>query len=189
MQQPIVGPGLCECGCGQATTVAQRTFSRRNVRTGDHFRFVHGHGPLNGPVAFWAKVPSHVGADECWEWQGSRDPKGYGHFGPQRATHLLYEARIGPISGGLHVLHKCDNPPCVNPAHLFVGTNADNVADKVAKGRSAQPHRRKLSDEQIVEIRARWAAGGVLQREIAADYGVAPRTISILLAGKLSSGR
>jgi hypothetical protein len=184
MHKPIVGPGLCECGCGQATTVASRTFSRRNVRTGQHFRFVYGHGPLNGPVAFWSKVPRHLDPDDCWPWQGHRDVKGYGHFGGQRATLLVYEEMVGAVPAGLHMLHRCDNPPCVNPAHLFLGTNADNVADRCAKGRSANFAGRKLSDDQVAEIEARWAAGGIRQGELAAEYGISRPGINNILSGK-----
>lgn len=75
----------------------------------------------------------------CWEWTAERNRKGYGIFwrnasmtGAHRAS---YELHVGPIPDGLHVLHRCDNPPCVNPAHLFLGTNQDNVDDRQRKGR------------------------------------------------------
>lgn len=79
----------------------------------------------------------------CREWQRCRSPKGYGQLGfrgrQMHAHRASYEVFIGPIPAGLWVLHKCDNPPCINPEHLFLGTNADNVADKVAKGRATAP--------------------------------------------------
>lgn len=80
-----------------------------------------------------------VGMD-CWGWAASTAPKGYGCLGlgggrVGRAHRVSYELHYGPIPDGLHVLHTCDNPGCVNPAHLRLGTNADNVADRQAKGR------------------------------------------------------
>src|SRR4051812_34729058 len=79
--------------------------------------------------------------DECWEWEGSASRGGYGRFwinkdrgltGPHR---FALERKIGKPLGDLDALHRCDNPPCVNPAHLYAGTDADNVRDKMARGR------------------------------------------------------
>lgn len=76
----------------------------------------------------------------CWEWLGARANGGYGLFAvqnPRRITAHRYswELHNGPIPAGMHVLHHCDNPPCVNPAHLFLGTASDNMRDMLAKGR------------------------------------------------------
>jgi len=82
-----------------------------------------------------------VGETGCWEWQGAKDRKGYGQVMIARKvvrTHrLMWQLAVGLIPAGLCVLHRCDCPPCCNPDHLFLGTDADNVADRVAKGRSA----------------------------------------------------
>lgn len=81
----------------------------------------------------------------CWLWLGVLSPRGYGKLksrGHSMAAHRAsYISFRGPIPGGLCVLHRCDNPPCVNPDHLWLGTNADNSADMVAKGRSARGER------------------------------------------------
>jgi hypothetical protein len=81
-----------------------------------------------------------IDADDagCWIWRGAKTDKGYGHFksmGKTRGAHrTAYELFVGPIPTGLYVLHRCDVPPCCNPAHLFVGTNRDNVQDAIGKG-------------------------------------------------------
>lgn len=83
-----------------------------------------------------------VMASGCIEWTGYTDPKGYGRLsvasGEVLAHRIAYGMHYGAINNGLHVLHRCDNPSCVNPAHLFLGTNDDNMADKVRKGRTSR---------------------------------------------------
>ena len=116
--------------------------------------------------------------DGCWEWHGYRNAKGYGFARPGGrgakgvlAHRLSWELHGGAIPDGMFVLHKCDNPPCVNPAHLFLGTNADNTRDRVAKQRvgGAAAHRHPMlgeshplcavSADTVAEIRRRFAAG------------------------------
>ena len=88
---------------------------------------------------FWAKVRK---TDGCWLWTAGTFARryGYGQFGlnghPHKAHRLAWEFTNGPIPEGLSVLHHCDNPPCVNPAHLFLGTRGDNTRDMMMKGRS-----------------------------------------------------
>lgn len=129
---------------------------------------------------FWKYVTKGA-EDACWEWCGSRQPKGYGTFrveGRTLKTHRVsYELHKGPIPEGLWVLHKCDNPPCVNPAHLWLGTNADNVADKTANGRAfrligERHHKAKITDEIVRKIRAEWAAGGKTYPQIGAMFSI-----------------
>ena len=92
---------------------------------------------------------------ECWEWEASKDRYGYGQIRNGcrllRAHRVSYELFVGPIPDGLHVRHKCDNPCCVNPNHLEVGTNADNVRDKMERGRHRGPRGSKSGSAKLCE--------------------------------------
>ncbi len=126
---------------------------------------------------------------ECWLWTGAvnRGAGGYGWFAMQGGQTLAHRAswllHNGPIAPGLHVLHRCDVRLCVNPAHLFLGTNADNVADKVAKGRTArgESHATRLAPSDIREIRA--ATGTI--RQIGARFGVAYSHVARIRRGEI----
>jgi hypothetical protein len=84
------------------------------------------------------RVDNSGGPAACWPWTGSCTRHGYGKLSATEVAHrVAWELTNGPIPSGLCVLHRCDNPPCCNPAHLFLGTRSDNVADMVAKGRAA----------------------------------------------------
>jgi hypothetical protein len=134
---------------------------------------------------FWEKV-ARRGSDDCWPWTAVCTPAGYGVFAysstikAARAHRVAWELVNGQIPEGMRVLHRCDNPPCVNPAHLFLGTDADNIHDSMAKGRwPAQGERNvraKLTDQTAREIRDR-VAGGESQRSVARRYGVSQATV------------
>lgn len=142
----------------------------------------------------------HIGWDVtpegCWEWKGSRNARGYGQVAvgvydgkisrPKLAHRIAYQVFKGEEVGSRIVRHKCDNPPCVNPAHLELGTRSDNAMDMMIRGRNATAEFRRdhvLTAEQVQEIRSRYAAGGVNQRALAAEYGCSQQLVSLLVRG------
>lgn len=145
---------------------------------------------------FWPKV-AKGGPDDCWEWTAARDPLGYGFFRMEpdepmcRAHRAAWTLTHGAISDGLIACHHCDNPPCCNPSHLFLGTNSDNAADRVAKGRSSRKvthfgetsPKAKLTAAEVGEIRRRYAVGGVVQRELGEEFGVSQTQIGRIVRG------
>jgi hypothetical protein len=141
---------------------------------------------------FWAKVDK---TETCWNWTGAATPKGYGQI--ERAGRNVYahrasyEMHVGSVPRGKQVCHRCDNPRCVRPNHLFTGTPADNTADMVAKGRArggssvGERHpSHKLSWEQVTAIRAEYSAGRISQRALAASYGVQQFTVARIIRGE-----
>lgn len=140
---------------------------------------------------FWEKV-AKAGPDDCWLWTAALNEHGYGvmrpeerRSGPAVKAHRVSAELAGMEIHGLMVRHRCDNPPCVNPAHLEPGDAADNVGDMIARGRIARGERRsvKLTDDAVREIRQRVAAGE-LQREVAAAFGITRSNVSLIAAGK-----
>lgn len=122
----------------------------------------------------------------CWEWYGRRHSAGYGLISRGRYAHrAAYAQAHGPIDSAQHVLHRCDNPPCCNPAHLFLGTQADNMADKQAKGRQARGARNgsaKLTEHDVRGIRC-LVSYGETHAAIAGRFGVAPSQVSMIRNG------
>lgn len=140
---------------------------------------------------FWSKVAK---SDGCWLWTGLRHDRGdYGliHIShprkhKYRAHRFSYELANGPIPEGLCVCHRCDNPPCVRPDHLFLGTNAENHADSAAKGRAYRPRgelcgKAKLTAPQVREMRS--LQGRLSHGEIARRFGVHRATVRGILYG------
>lgn len=139
---------------------------------------------------FWSKVDkSHPSG--CWLWTAACQKSGYGAFGIRRrvvlAHRFSYELAHGPIPAGLFVCHACDTPACVNPDHLWLGTDAENAADMASKGRASRGEyvpTAKLTDATVLAIRARWAESSIPQKQLAQEYGVSHSVISEVLHGK-----
>lgn len=142
-----------------------------------------------GQKRFWSRVAKGT-PNECWEWIGGFDDHGYGKFcftfdcGRNtylRSHQISYRLAYGKLVPDEKVIcHKCDNPKCVNPKHLFLGTRADNAADMVSKRRQAVGNRiytTKLTPENVQAIRISSLLHGITNRELATCYNVAPSTI------------
>lgn len=140
----------------------------------------------------WQHVVKQPG-EGCWEWTGpTRMHFGYGgiwHRGKKlRAHRVSWEIANGPVPDGLFVLHKCDNPPCVRPDHLYLGTNLDNARDRAARDRFDYRKRvhgmAKLNEEKVVWIMARLLTGRETQAEVAAAFGVHSISAHHIWSGK-----
>lgn len=142
---------------------------------------------------FWERVQKHDG-DGCWVWLGATSTNmryGCMSLGRQRSvqyTHRLsWELANGPIPPGLCVLHRCDNPPCVRPDHLFLGTRRDNMTDKVEKGRQQrgeQTGSAVLTETQVAEILLAYATGEFPVLGLAGEYGVEEATVRAIVNGQ-----
>lgn len=128
--------------------------------------------------------------DECWEWQAYRKPKGYGQTKFNGVTcksaRLAFMLFYGQMPDKLHVLHRCDNPPCCNPFHLWLGTNEENMKDRDAKGRGRWG-KGKLVQEDATAIRQMIAEGQKLLA-IARQFGVSRTVIKNIKCGKTWPG-
>lgn len=131
---------------------------------------------------FWSKVSITNDPNQCWLWTASSNKKGYGHVwwdgNIQQSHRVAWKVTFGEIPNDLLVLHNCDNPPCCNPYHLFLGTNQENSDDKNSKNRGRwfsgeENTNHKLSDAQVYEIRRRYAAGeNSSYNQLSKDFGV-----------------
>lgn len=155
-----------------------------------------GPAPLPPETLFWRNVQVR-GEDDCWPWKGATQAAlGYGHFtvrlGAGKRQHVgahrfSWSIANGPIPDGAQILHSCDNPPCVNPRHLRLGSFDANMADRHAKGRTAKAERHsqaKTDWATVKAIRVR-AAKGESHTSIARDVGLVRQTVSRIVRGEL----
>ena len=184
--------GYCFCGCGQQTAIITHSILRQGRVKGEPSRFIHGHNGSRKSDDI-SRFLSHVGkgnSDECWEWTAGRNALGYGncwfHGRHQMAHRVAWIVANGDIPDGLLSLHKCDNPPCCNPAHLFLGTSQDNADDRDQKGRlnhsSGEKHNMaKLTWEKVRLIRSE--RSNISVSKTAREFGVCRTVISRVLSG------
>jgi hypothetical protein len=176
MWQPIAGPGLCECGCGEHTRIARTTDKRWGSVAGQPVRFVNGHQRrLTAPA--WIEEDRGY-ETPCWVWQRAMYDSGYGAMAFQGRMHNahrgVYLRFIGPIPDDLQLDHLCRVRACVNPDHMEPVTNAVNIQ------RGA---RAKLTPDDVRTIRSR-VANGEMQKVLDEDYGVSSSTTSLIVARK-----
>lgn len=183
------------CGCGEMAPISPVSYAKAGYIRGKPVRFIPGHnGRRSASDRFWERVDRR-GPDECWEWTGSRNPQGYGLFSvnskPIAAHRFSYQHHYGPIPNEVKVLHRCDNPPCCNPKHLFDGSLGDNNRDRHAKGRDGsydyyrgESHvAAKLSQTDVLEIR-QLRREGTTQVELARRFNTSRRNIRSILDGR-----
>lgn len=127
---------------------------------------------------FWSKVERGE-SNECWPWKASTLRGGYGYFyldGTKQAHRMAYELSFGQIPEGKQVLHKCDNPSCCNPNHLFLGSQFDNISDMIQKKRPryavGEKSNAKLTRGQVKEIREKYATSNYTYTRLATEYPV-----------------
>ena len=141
---------------------------------------------------FWSKVNK---TNECWEWATYKKKNGYGVFSIKHIN--VYAHRVSAYIAGLIesintknlVCHTCDNPLCVNPSHLFIGSAADNMQDKKTKGRCnpiiGESHgSAKLKEDEVVEIKNKYIQGDTTQKQLATQYKVSRTTIGNIINNK-----
>lgn len=144
---------------------------------------------------FWGKVDKISNPNNCWIWTAYKW-RGYGKFGWHGKIYLAhrisYELAFGEFDPTLDILHKCDNPACVNPDHLFSGTHLDNMRDMINKGRDykfqhftgEKSAHHKLTDKQVVEIRLRYKNEKITQKQLGEIYKVDQTQISHIVLNK-----
>lgn len=154
---------------------------------------------------FWEKVDVPPSDDVCWNWLAGKNKQGYGEFTSSlrngkhtRAHQVSWIIHFGDIPEGMHVLHTCDNPSCVNPKHLFLGSHTDNMRDMIKKGRAnrrflyGEEHPQhgtnskfhKLTEDDVRKIRELKKSGKYKLREIAEMFGVSHGVINNICQGR-----
>ena len=173
---------LCRCDCGTEKVVWQNSLTTGETSSCGCYRDEQSSLRRKAsarPALEHVLRKIRIADNGCWEYTGFRNKQGYGRVENVLAHRVVYEALRGSANG-LVVCHSCDNPPCCNPAHLFLGTRSDNSADKVAKGRvprGSQLPQSKITETDVVEIRRRVAAGEPM-RVVGAAFGIAQPTVS-----------
>ncbi len=143
----------------------------------------------NTPKNFWKGVDVR-GENDCWEWVGYKDKNGYGSISinnyPNKTHRYVWEIMYGYIPEGMCVCHSCDNPPCCNPKHLWLGTVGENTRDMINKGRKVvkygeENHHHKLLKNDVLKIRRLYSTNKYTQEEIGNMFGVTKSNIECIV--------
>jgi hypothetical protein len=190
--------GFCHCGCGQKTAIAKKTQASQADIAGQPRKFVRFHQPKPGRPrltdeqfieALWAKVDKSPGQGpkgDCWCFTGATDDDGYGvmrrtGYPPQRVHRVILSVNLGRnLLPGEQALHRCDNPPCARPDHIFQGSNTDNIADRHKKGRTHISIPQRIIDE----IRACYIPRQVSTYALARQFDIAPSYVWMIVKGQ-----
>lgn len=170
--------------CGKDFRVFRSTWEKRNPRFCSNACSAENR-KRPAEERFWNMVEK---TDSCWLWKSSKDNQSYGNFQVESGVHTRpyrysWELHRGPIPKGLFVCHNCpggDNPACVNPDHLFLGTHLDNMSDCAKKGRVANT---KFNPKEIIHIRELVFNEGKTRTEVAKLYSVSKSTIARIVKG------
>lgn len=179
---------LCRCGCLLPAPIAPQSHTNRGIKKGDPYPFRKGHATRknqHGPDDFWGKVTK---TSSCWIWNAASDRLGYGRFNVNGVLHLAHRVSWklanGPAPDDLCILHRCDNPRCVNPSHLFLGTRTDNSRDRSIKNRQVRgedANQAKLRNNDVLFIRSNRS---IPYKQLSLMFGVSTSTISRIATGK-----
>lgn len=197
---PEIPYGYCHCGCGQKTSITRQDYPEFGTTKGDPYHYATGHRRgsrmrENALDRFMQRIDRSGGDESCWEWTAGKSSRGYGTItvgGVNLGAHrFAFENFVGPIPDGMYVCHKCDNPACCNPSHLFLGTALDNNRDRNSKGRAnravgERARHALLTSEEVLEIRRTYRQGSsdFNQPALALRFGVSQSTISDIVLGK-----
>lgn len=174
------GKYFCECGCGEEINILKKYYHGKIPKRKRY------HTYEAESVRFWKKVEKND--DDCWIWQGEKTTHGYGFFRLEgrkntrkriMAHRKAYMLTYGKFDDSLLVCHKCDNPPCVRPDHLFLGTDQDNNTDKMIKRRAAKA----LTEKDVLEI-VKLVKSGKSMLSVSKLYGVVATSVANIMSGK-----
>lgn len=175
----------CACGCGEKLKKYSKEGKIRKCLRGHKIATTTAKYFEAAKKRFWAKVDKR-GKNECWEWLSVTSHDGYGRIwfhkrfmGAHRFSWMIHN---NSEPGQLCVCHRCDNPICVNPNHLFLGTSTDNMQDRISKT-GWQKTSVKLSAEEVVDIRHRYEKETISSRKLGKEYGVSKTQILRIIKG------
>jgi len=145
---------------------------------------------------FWSKINIPDNLDDCWEWQAGKMTQGYGSFWINqkmyRSHRIMYECYYGNIPFNFLIRHTCDNPPCVNPRHLLIGTQKNNIIDAVERNRTAFGERNInsiLTEQQVKQILNYYIQNNYTQKQLAKLFKVKISTINCIISTPFFSNR